>query len=216
MAGLLNIHLTYGTGRDSHHETVARLDPQAIETAFRPFAHALWSYYIRSARRVTVEDLQREGYLVVLLSDDAKRWLDERTSPGRWTERLTSRRLARLESHLELFDAEIMEDLRQAGEHQPVTLMRESDGLAVSVGYQSAGLGPDHPPGWYSIPMVNGVLSAFDELLPTALGPGFYETLMVIARELQAGIDLDVTLRGLEKALKAKRTGPASASSTDP
>src|SRR5262245_48948944 len=55
LAGFINIHLTYGTGDDAHHETVARLKPEEIEAAFRPFAQSLSSYYIRSARRVTVE-----------------------------------------------------------------------------------------------------------------------------------------------------------------
>jgi hypothetical protein len=46
MAGLINIHLTYGAGRDSHHETVARLEPKGIEAAFRPFAQGLCSYFL--------------------------------------------------------------------------------------------------------------------------------------------------------------------------
>lgn len=216
MSGLINIHLTYGTGRERHHETVALLDPQDVEAAFRLLAHGVYSYYLRAARRVTPEDLRREGYVAVELSEDAQHWLEERTSSGRWEERITRRKLAQLGPHIERRDAQIIEDLRRSGNSQPAFLIREADGTALSVGYLPNGLGPDHPAGWYAVPVNRGVLGVFEELLPTAFGPAFYDTLIEIARELQVGIDLDGVMRARAKALHAKREQPPSGSSAEP
>lgn len=204
MAGLINIHLTYSTGRRRHHQTVAALAPQAIEAAFRPVVHGILSYYVRSARRVTVEDLQREGYRVLAFSNDAERWLDERTSPGRWRERLTNRKLEGIEQHLELYDPQVLDDLHHSGGRQSAILVRETDGVALSVGYNPTGLGPDHPPGWYAVPVNRGIFGVFEELLSTAFGPELFDTLIVIARELQVGIDLDGVTRARTRALSAQ------------
>lgn len=64
--------------------------------------------------------------------------------------------------------------------------------------------------------MVSGVLAAFEELLLTAFGAEFSDTLIVIARELQAGIDLDGVMRARARTLTAKRARPSSVLSTDP
>lgn len=213
LAGYINVHLTYRVGTESRHVTVAKISPEAIAVALKPFAEALGAYYLATARHVTLEELQRDGYKAVLFNASAERWLDERLSTPRWKERLTRSRLERIGTQLEFIDAELIEDMRLGHGYQTITFMRESDAFALSVGYQPLGLGPERPPGWYAMPLINGIEAIFDALLPCAFGVEFYDTLMMIGRELQADIDLDALRRGRARALEVTHARAGSTAS---
>jgi len=199
-AGKYDIHLTYHSGPRLHHETVAALAPGDIEAAFKPLTVALLSHYLRVARRVTIESLQHAGYLVMLPDDEAKAWLEEHATLRRWKLRITDAKLERMTERFEWFDVSIIDELREMHEYKTLSLFCERDGSALTIGYQPNGLGPQHPPGWYAMPMDDDFRAILDETFLVALGPAFFEAALVIARELQAGVDIDALEAGLVRA----------------
>lgn len=199
-AGKIDIHLTYLDGGRPRHVTIAMLTPQAIAASFKPIADALLDHYLRVVRRVTVEELRGQGYSVMLPTEEAEAWLDEHAEMRRWKLRLTDNTFERLTEHVDLYDPEVMNELRDAPEWQTLTLIREFDAPGLSVGYQPRGLGPERPPGWYAMPLDDTIGTAVDAVSPTAFGPPVYEALIVIARELQAEIDVDALERARERS----------------
>lgn len=218
LAGRLDIHLTYGYGRGAHHETVVALDPKTIAAALEPLGAALGAYYRATARMVTINELRREGYVVALLTEDAEAWLDERARANRWVQRVTESKLDKAtEESLEFFDVEILNELRDDPRYQPTMAVREADGFTISVGYQSRGVGPDRPPGWYAMPIKNEFSRLMDDWAAVAVGPAFYESMLVIARELQAPMDVDALLADYARALSGETaTAPSEGSPIGP
>jgi hypothetical protein len=211
-AGRLNIHLTYGTGRDCPRVTVAALAPESIAPAIKPFEVALLRYYLSKVRLVTVDSLRRDGYVFTTLNAEAEAWLDERTEQRRWKERVTEKRLDRaMERAIAVRDVEILDELRDDLRLQPLAAVRQSDGFMISVGFQPNGLPPNRPPGWYAMPMNNGFAEVLDQAIGAALPPAFYDAAIEIVRELQAPANVDALIAGRARA-QALRSPSASSS----
>jgi hypothetical protein len=205
-AGKFNIHLTYSDGRRDHHETVAMLTSEAIAAAFKPIADATLDQYLRVVQRVTIEQLRKDGYGVLLPSDEAEAWIDEHAEMRRWQLRVKKSTFQRMAEHLEIYDPEIMDELRMVDEYKEMalTLVREGDEQALSVGFQPRGLGPERPPGWYATPVDHTIGDVMDAVAPASFGPAFYEALIVIARELQADLDIEAVERARRQAATAR------------
>jgi hypothetical protein len=189
--GKLNVHLTYGNGPDAHRETIALLSPTELVAAFKPASEEVLRFYLSIARPVTWQSLRNDGYSVLLPSEEAEAQLDERLARRRWRFRLTKQSFQALISGFELYDPELLVELEGDAESRSLTVFNETTGDAYCIGYQSFGLGPDRPPGWYAIPLDDSVKRLMDGMIPQLLGPTGYETVRIIARELEADIDLD-------------------------
>jgi hypothetical protein len=201
MAGRLHVHLTYGAGAERRHFTVAAIDPGAIDDALKPVGDALGVYYRRRARPVTIEGLRREGYVVGVLTDNAKDWLDNRACVTRWKERVTDARMLRaFDDGFEFLDVGVLEELRSDPRQHPAFAFREPDGFTISVGYQPHGVPPDNRPGWYALPADGGMRRVMDEALSGVLSTEVYDAFITIARELQAPMNIDAMLRGRARA----------------
>jgi hypothetical protein len=201
-AGRLNIHLTYGTRRESRRITVAALAPESIAPAIRPFEVAMLRYYLSKVRRVTVDGLRSAGYVLTTLNGAAEAWLDERVEQRRWTERLTDARLDRaVEQSIDVRDVGMLDELRGDARLQPVIAVRQSDGFTISVGFQPNGLPPNRTPGWYAMPMGDRFSRVIDKVIAATLPPAFYDAAIEIVRELQAPANVDALLAGRAQSL---------------
>lgn len=197
-AGKLHVHLTYNVEGEHRHKTIAYLDPATIVAKVESFTEQLLSYTLRNTRRVSVDDLQREGYLVTLLGDAAKQKLGGVLFRRRSKYRLNRDTMTTLLEHIDVYDLAILDQLRE----QPVYLIRQADGATLTVCYLKDGLGPEHPAGWYAMPRPEACV----DLMLQVLGPSVIEAFTVISTELQWWVNREAL-----QSVYARALGPASA-----
>lgn len=200
-AGRFNIHLTYPDGPRWHRVQVAAVAPGDVDAVFRPMAEALKDHYLQVVQPVTIDGLRRAGYEVLLPDDAVRAWIDEHAELRRWKLRVTDAKVERFADRFEVFDVEVMDELREQAETGTIMLYRERDGAMLAVGYRKDGLGSDQPVGWFAMPVDDSFRRIIDRTLPTVLGAPFYERLLDIIRELQAEADIDA----IEHALAVAR-----------
>lgn len=191
LVGRYDVHLTYQDGDRPHHHTVAALTPTDVEAAFRPIAVELARHYLRVVQRVTVEELRRDGFLAVLPSEELEVQADEHFSARRSRLRVTAASFRRLAEQFEFYEPEVLDDLTEDFERKAVFMYSEQSKTSIAVAYHADGFGPYHPPGWYAIPADGSFTAIVERAFLPALGPAFYDAMLLIARELQMGIDID-------------------------
>lgn len=190
-AGKFNIHLTYVQGSHRRHVSVATLTPEQIDAALQPVAMELLELYVSAARRVTVDELRRDGFVVVLPSDELEENAERLLSAKRTELRLNQGSFARLAQNFECYEPEVLTDLVGGDPYKSIMATTEDGASTMFVRYRPNGLGQDSEPGWFAMPADLKFGDLLEKKFFLGLGPSFFDALVVVARELQLDIDVD-------------------------
>ncbi len=194
--GALNIHLTY---RDGHRETIATPTLEDLAAFSRELENALVDHLRQVGGRVTPEELVREGVEIFLPTSEARAWMrnvveENFLRPKRAYEvtATTFDRMREFESKYEptspLALHHTRTDLRS---ELPYILGVHPEGFRLSLVYFPGWFDDDEGPGWIVTPWPLVTDEMLVGMVGRLLGPRFWETLFVAARELQADCDYE-------------------------